>query len=199
MKAKFFLSTKNAHKLEEFKRIFEPMGIELISENELGEPLPEVEESGASFEENALLKARAGCEHTGLPTVADDTGLCVEALGGAPGVYSARYAGVHGDSRANNRKLLTELSGLPREKRGAYFECSVACAFPDGREFTVGGRCDGFIADSESGKNGFGYDTLFVSELGRFSELTGEQKDSVSHRGRALRALREKLESYISE
>ena len=198
---KFFIATKNGHKVEEFKRIFEPLGIETVSEGELvgAGQAPEPEETGKTFSENALIKARAGCLFSGLPTVADDTGLCVAALSGAPGIYSARYAGVHGDSAANNEKLLKELKGVPESERGAYFECAVACVFPDGREFVVTGRCDGKIAEEAAGNGGFGYDCLFISEVGRFSLITGEKKDSVSHRGKALKAFSEKIGQYIGE
>ena len=160
---KFFLSSKNLHKIQEFSRIFSKLGIDLISEKDLENALPEVEESGADFEGNALIKARAGADFTGLPTVADDSGLCVGALNGAPGMLSARFAGEHGNSKANNIKLLNELEGYSKSERTAEFVCVIACVFPDGREFTVRGECKGYIDFKESGKEGIGYDPLFIS------------------------------------
>lgn len=194
---KFFIATKNAHKVIEFKRILEPMGIEVLCESDLGFDLTDVEEDGTTFEENALIKASAACEQTGYVSLADDSGLCVDALGGAPGIFSARYCGVHGNDKENNRKLLRELEGVPFDERTARFVSAVACVFPDGRKFTVTGKCEGKIDFEEKGENGFGYDPLFVGEIGCFGLATAEQKDSVSHRGRALKQLREELKNYI--
>lgn len=194
---KFFIATKNAHKVIEFKRILEPMGIEVLCESDLGFDLTDVEEDGTTFEENALIKASAACEQTGYVSLADDSGLCVDALGGAPGIFSARYCGVHGNDKENNRKLLRELDGVPFDERTARFVSAVACVFPDGRKFTVTGKCEGKIDFEEKGENGFGYDPLFVGEIGCFGLATAEQKDSVSHRGRALKQLREELKNYI--
>lgn len=194
---RFFVATKNSGKIREFKRILGELGIEILTGNDLKDPLPDVVEDGETFADNALIKARAGAAFTGLPTVADDSGLCVDALSGAPGVLSARYAGEHGDDKANNEKLLKELSGVPAEKRTAHYMCVIACAFPDGREFTVSGRCDGIIDFSESGTGGFGYDPLFIGEIGKFSEVTAAQKDAVSHRGKAIRLFTEKIGEYL--
>lgn len=194
---KFFLSSKNLHKIQEFSRIFSKLGIDLISEKDLENALPEVEESGADFEENALIKARAGADFTGLPTVADDSGLCVGALNGAPGMLSARFAGEHGNSKANNIKLLNELEGYSKNERTAEFVCVIACVFPDGREFTVRGECKGYIDFKESGKEGFGYDPLFISEVGKFSEIPAELKDKVSHRGKAIKKFESKIKEYL--
>ena len=194
---KFFIATKNAHKVIEFKRILEPMGIEVLCESDLSFSLPDVEEDGTTFEENALIKASAACEQTGYVSLADDSGLCVDALDGAPGIYSARYSGVHGDDKENNKKLLRELQGVPFEKRTARFVSAVACVFPDGRKFTVTGKCEGNIDFEEHGENGFGYDPLFVGEIGNFGLATAAQKDSVSHRGKALLMLRDELKKYI--
>ena len=190
---KIFIATKNLKKLEELRRILVPMGFDVLSERDLEKPLEEVEETGATFEENALLKASAGLQETGYISVADDSGLCVDYLDGAPGVYSARYSGEHGNDEMNNIKILKELEGVPKEKRGAKFVSAIACVFPDGRSFTVRGECHGYIAFEESGNGGFGYDPLFIGELGCFGELTPEQKDSVSHRGKSLRLLKEEL------
>lgn len=194
---KIFIATKNLKKLEELRRILVPMGFDVLSERDLEKPLEEVEETGATFEENALLKASAGLQETGYISVADDSGLCVDYLDGAPGVYSARYSGEHGNDEMNNIKILKELEGVPKEKRGAKFVSAIACVFPDGRSFTVRGECHGYIAFEESGNGGFGYDPLFIGELGCFGELTPEQKDSVSHRGKSLRLFKEELKKYI--
>lgn len=194
---KIFIATKNLKKLEELSRILKPMGFEVICERDLEKPLAEVEETGTTFEENALLKANAGLHETGYISVADDSGLCVDRLGGAPGVYSARYSGEHGNDEMNNQKILSELSGVPIEERGAKFVSAIACVFPDGRSFTVRGECHGYIAFEESGNGGFGYDPLFIGELGCFGELTPEQKDSISHRGKSLKLFREELKKYI--
>lgn len=194
---KIFVATKNLKKLEELKRILVPMGFEVLCEKDLENPLSEVEETGTTFEENALLKAKAGLKETGLISVADDSGLCVDYLGGAPGVYSARYSGEHGNDEENNRKVLRELEGVPMEKRTAYYVAAIACVFPDGRQFTVRGECHGHIAFEESGNCGFGYDPMFISEKGCFGHLSAEEKDSISHRGKALRLLEQELKKYI--
>ena len=194
---KFILATKNLKKLKELRRIQLPLGHEVISEGDLQKPLAEVVEDADSFEGNALLKARAARKQTGLAAVADDSGLCVDYLDGAPGVYSARYAGEGKDDEQNNEKLLNALKGLPKEKRTARYVSAIAVVFPDGREFTVRGTCEGYIADHREGKNGFGYDPLFVGELGCFGLLTDSEKDSISHRGRALAKMVEELKNYI--
>lgn len=194
----FFVATKNEGKKKELLRILKPLGIDVISEKDLKEPLPDVIENGNTFEENALIKARFACKATALPSVADDSGLCVDALDGAPGIYTARFAGEPSDSARNNEKLLSVMKDVPENKRTARFVSAVACVFPDGREFTVRGECEGKIAFSLSGDKGFGYDPLFISELGCFGEISDEQKDSISHRARALKLLQKKLsEEYI--
>lgn len=193
----FFLATKNPAKIREFTRMCEPLGLHILSERDLKKPLTDVEETGTTFEENALLKAEAGAKETGLPTVADDSGLCVDALDGAPGIFSARFAGSHGDDAANRKKLLDLLKEVPEEKRTAYYECAMACVFPDGRNFTVRGFCKGKIAFDERGTNGFGYDSVFLSEIGRLSEVSNEEKDAVSHRGEALAAFLKKVKEYL--
>ena len=196
---KFFIATKNKHKLVEFRRILLPLGIDIIGEDDLDFELEDVEETGTTFEENALLKASAACRETGYPAFADDSGLCVDALDGAPGVFSARYCGRHGDDAANNRKLLAELDGVPYEQRTARYVAAIACVFPDGRNFVVRGTCEGHIDFEEHGGNGFGYDPMFISEIGCFGEVSAEEKDSISHRARALLKVKEELKNYISE
>lgn len=192
-----FIATKNHNKLKELERILKPMGFEVLSENDLEKPLPEVEETGTTYEENALLKAHSGFEVTGLMTVADDSGLSVDILDGAPGLYSARYSGTGATYASNNEKLLAALKDVPREKRTATFVSAIACVFPDGREFTVRGECKGYVAEKCSGEGGFGYDPLFVCEAGCYAEMTPEEKDRVSHRGNALRAFKAELQKYI--
>jgi XTP/dITP diphosphohydrolase len=196
---KVFIATKNLKKLEELSRILVPMGFEVICEKDLDSPLEEIEETGTTFEENAILKAKAGLLRTGYMSVADDSGICVDYLDGAPGIYSARYSGGHGNDEKNNLKILKELEGVPMEKRTAYYVAAIACVFPDGREFTVRGECHGHIAFEEKGTNGFGYDPLFISEIGCFGLVSAEEKDKVSHRGRALVKFREELLKYIEE
>ena len=195
---KIFIATKNAKKLKELKRILEPMGFTVLCEKDLDKPFLDAVEDGTTFEENALIKAKSGLSQTGYISVADDSGICVDYLDGAPGIFSARYSGEHGNDKQNNDKLLKELENVPMEKRTAYYVAAIACVFPDGREFTVRGECHGHIAFSEQeGEGGFGYDPLFISEIGPFSQVTDEQKDAVSHRGRALIKFKEKLMEYI--
>lgn len=194
---KFFLATKNRHKVQEFKRILSSLGIEIISEADLDIPLCDVEETGSTFEENAFLKAESAMKELGLPSIADDSGLCVDYLSGAPGIYSARFAGENANDSANNKKLLNLLDGVDLEKRTAKFVCVIACVFPDGKRFSVLGDCKGYIALKPDGENGFGYDPLFVTELGCFGKLSGEQKDLISHRGNALKKFAEKVREYI--
>ncbi len=184
---KIVAATGNPHKLKEIREIL--CGFEIVSEAEAGF-FGEVEENGSTFLENALLKARAVSKATGLAALADDSGLCVEALGGAPGIYSARYSG-GGD--AANRALL--LKNLQEKERRAYFCCAAALVYPNGKEIVAEGRTYGTIVHESRGEGGFGYDSLFLSDdLGvTFAEADEAAKNSVSHRGRALRALAEKL------
>ena len=193
---KIFIATKNQKKLIELTRILIPFGFEVLSEKDLDSPLEEIEETGTTFRENALLKAKAGLLRTGYISVADDSGICVDYLNGAPGIFSARYSG--GNDEDNNDKLLNELEGVTAQNRGAHYTAAIACVFPDGREFTVEGKCYGKIAfERQTGNGGFGYDPLFISEKGPFSQLTAEEKDSISHRGQALRLFKEELKKYI--
>ena len=193
---KFFIASKNKHKIAEFVRILEPMNIDVISEADLSKPLIEVEETGKTFEENAFLKANCAMLETGLPSIADDSGLCVDYLDGAPGIYSARFAGEPTD---NKKKLLALLKDVPQEQRGAHFTSSIVCVFPNGDRITAEGICEGYIATDYIGNNGFGYDPLFISKLGSFGEISGEAKDSISHRGVALRIFADKLSDYFKE
>lgn len=156
--------------------------------------LPPVIEDGTTFLENARKKARAAAAATGLPTIGEDSGLEVDALGGAPGIFSARYAGERATDRENNEKLLREMRGIPQGKRGARYRCVAVLAFPDGREEVAEGACEGEIAFAPKGSGGFGYDPIFLLPSGRMmAELSPPEKDAISHRGKALRKTREKL------
>ena len=185
------VATHNPGKIKEFERILRPLSVSVRTAE-----LSEVEETGATFEENALLKARAACRETGLPAVADDSGLAVDALGGAPGVYSARYAGPGAADAQRIEKLLRALRDVPMERRGAKFVCAVCCAFPNGDVVTARGECGGSVAFAPRGEGGFGYDPVFLIGEKSFGELSAGEKDRISHRGRALRAFAEKLKEY---
>ena len=192
---KLVLASKNKKKLVEMNEILSHLGTEVCSEAEAGVDV-EVEETGTTFEENSLLKARAVMEASGLPAIADDSGLCVDALNGAPGLYSARYGGLD-DDVARYRLLLENLRGAGT--RAAHFHTSVVCCFPNGNVLEAEGDCHGTIAYAPQGENGFGYDPVFfVPELRKtFAQLTPEEKNAISHRGVALRAFGEKLKEYM--
>ena len=192
------LASNNKGKLLEIKALCEPFGIKVRTASELGFT-EDVEETGDTFEDNARLKAVAVAEALGRPALADDSGLVVDALGGAPGVHSARYAGEHDDA-ANNRKLLAEVAKVPEEKRQAAFVCSMICRKPDGAEIKAEGRLEGVITLDPAGENGFGYDPVFLlPEKGLTSaQISREEKNAVSHRGNALRALMEKLPGFLA-
>lgn len=208
----FLIATSNQHKKEEFERILSPLGITIKTSKELGIELPEVEETGTTFEENAVLKAESGCKVSGYPTLADDSGLCIDYLDGAPGIYSARYSnpdGENADDKENNKKVLRELEGVPLEKRSAHYVCAVACVFPDGKEIVARGECHGHVGFEERGTNGFGYDPMILINLEEgavenkapgemtFGEISPEDNDKVSHRSRALHKLYEKLKDEV--
>jgi XTP/dITP diphosphohydrolase len=186
---KLLIATRNRHKLDEIRAILSVPGLELLAAGDLP-GMPDVEEDGATFPENAAKKARQLCDASGLWTLGDDSGLEVDALDGAPGVLSARYAGAHGDDAGNNRKLLADLEGVA--DRGAQFRCAVALAAPDGRTWGVDGVCRGHLLTAPRGTGGFGYDPLFVPDghTQTFAELSGPQKNRISHRARALAAAR---------
>ena len=189
---KLILASNNAHKLVEIRAILGSEFDEILSMKEAG-IVHETVEDGSTFLENAEKKAREIMEISGCCALADDSGLCVEALGGAPGIFSARYAGEHGDDKANNRKLLRELEGV--EDRRAHFACAMVLVRPDGSVVRAEGRMDGVIAFEESGENGFGYDPLFyLPERGcTNAQLSPEEKNAISHRANALHALVKKL------
>lgn len=193
---KFVIASHNQKKIAEMNAILGALGIEFTAQP--GDA-PEPEETGTVFEENALIKARAACAFTGLPAVADDSGLCVDALDGAPGVYSARYCA--GDDKDRNAFLLKNMEAVPDGKRQARFVSAIACVFPNGDELVVRGECEGEILRAAHGAGGFGYDPLFfVKEFDcTFGELPQEIKNQVSHRARALQKMKETLGDYYAE
>ena len=190
---KLVLASRNKKKIEELRTLLceEFENVEILSLDDVG-ITDEIEEDGVTFEENALIKARVAAT-SGYIGVGDDSGLCVEALGGAPGIYSARYAGEHGNDPKNNALLLEKLKNVPDEQRTARFVCTVCCTYPDGREIVVTGKCEGKIGYEPKGEGGFGYDPVFMVGDKSFAELTSEEKDKISHRGNALKALAEAL------
>lgn len=193
----FILATNNMKKLAEMQRILSPLGINVVAAKMLGKQLEDVEEDGKTFEDNAKLKARAACKEMNMPAIADDSGLCVDYLDGAPGIFSARFAGEHGNDEKNNDLLLEKLDGVPLEKRTAHYVCAICCTFPDGREIVVRGECNGVIGFERDGHEGFGYDPLFLVDGKAFGRYTAEEKDKISHRGNALRLLTKELEKII--
>jgi len=197
---KFVLASKNKHKLAELQAIFAPYGIELVLQSELGLDL-DVAETGTTFLENARLKAEAVMQASGLPAIADDSGLVVDALDGAPGVYSARYGGEGCKSDTDrNTLLLRNLQGVPEAARTARFVCCICCRFPDGREVVGQGSCEGRITDTPAGEQGFGYDPIFYvpSEGCTFAQIPAERKNSLSHRGRAIQDFYAKVQKEIT-
>jgi len=197
---KLVLATRNEGKVRELRRMLEGLDVEVSSLADHPE-VPEVVEDGETFLDNARKKARAVCEVTGRAALADDSGLVVEALGGEPGVRSARYAGRQGDHEANNRKLMREMEGVPDGERQAAFVCVMVLAIPGGEEYDVEGRCEGEIARELKGEGGFGFDPLFFvpSEGKTMAELPMERKNSISHRGQALRNICGILQRIIAE
>lgn len=193
----FILASNNKKKLAEMQRILAPLGINVVTAKMLGKTLTDVVEDGETFEENARIKAVAACKEMNMPAIADDSGLCVDYLGGAPGIFSARFSGEHGNDEANNDLLLEKLEGVPMEQRTAYYVCAICCVFPDGREITVRGECHGNIGFERDGNEGFGYDPLFIVDGRAFGRYTAQEKDRISHRGNALRALTIELEKII--
>ena len=193
MSHKLVLATRNQGKITEFRRILDalaPGAIELIGVDQFPD-LADVDETGSTFEENSLLKARYTCHATGLPAIADDSGLCVDALNGDPGIFSARWAGTHGNDQANLEKVLDQLKDVPDEKRTARFMCVASLVLPDGREQVAEGRFEGHILHAPVGENGFGYDPIFqpVGLSISSAQMSAEEKDLVSHRGKSLRSI----------
>ena len=194
---KLVLASKNKKKLVEMNDILSRLGVQVCSEAEAGVDV-EVEETGTTFEENSLLKARAVMEASGMPAIADDSGLCVDALGGAPGVYSARYGGEGLDDTGRYRLLLENMRG--QSPRTARFVSVITCCFPNGDVITARGECPGTIAFAPMGEGGFGYDPVFFlpERKKTFAQLTAEEKNEISHRGKALALFQEKLKAYLA-
>ncbi|MFJ9694172.1 RdgB/HAM1 family non-canonical purine NTP pyrophosphatase [Kitasatospora sp. NPDC101183] len=192
MSTRLILATRNQHKVAELRAILGEAGldVELVGADAYPE-IPDVPETGVTFAENALLKAHALAKATGLPAVADDSGLCVDVLSGAPGIFSARWSGKHGDDLANLDLLLAQLSDIAEPHRGAHFFCAAALALPDGTERVVEGRLLGTLRTAPAGTNGFGYDPILqpLGETRTCAEMTAEEKNAISHRGQAFRAL----------
>lgn len=193
----FLIATHNEGKRDEIQRILLPLGFRVLTADELGITLREAEETGKTFEENAMIKALSALEDSQMPCIADDSGLMVDALNGRPGVYTARYGGEELPFPEKISLLLEEMKDVPEDKRGAAFVSVIACVFPNGEKFTVRGECRGKIGFTPSGKDGFGFDPIFTydfqGEWKSFASLSAEEKDAVSHRGRSLALLREKL------
>jgi XTP/dITP diphosphohydrolase len=190
--ARLILATRNRGKLAELRRILAAAGVSAaVTDLDDAPGMPEVAETGRSFTDNALLKARAVAAFTGLPAVADDSGLCVDALNGMPGVLSARWSGSHGDDEANLQLLLAQLADVPAGERGAQFVCVAALVLPSGVEHLTEGTVRGQLTRSPRGSNGFGYDPIFVPDGFELTtaQMSAEEKDKISHRGKALRAL----------
>lgn len=191
---KIVLATHNQGKIREFTEAFHEIGWEVVPIRDVMD-LPGPEETGTTFEENALQKARAYAEAVHMPVLSDDSGIIADALGDRPGIYSARYAGHHGDDEANNQKLIADLAPYHGEERRGRYVCVVALVWPDGKAITAEGTCEGMIRDFYAGTGGFGYDPLFyLPQLGKtMAEISMEEKNKISHRGRALRALLAKI------
>ena len=194
----FLIATHNMKKRDELSRILKPVGVRALLAEEAGVDLTDVEETGTTFEENSLLKAKAVMEASGLPAIADDSGLCVDWLNGAPGIYSARYGGL-ADDKARYTLLLQNMRGAT--DRAAHFHTSIVCCFPGGEVLQADGDCHGTIAFAPRGEGGFGYDPIFnVPSLRKtFAQLTAEEKNAISHRGNALRAFAAELKHYMEK
>jgi len=192
----FAVATNNQKKLKEIQRILDSFGITAKTLKEL-DIETEIEENGTTFEENALIKAKTIAEISNLPTISDDSGLEVDALGGAPGVYTARFAGEHATDDENIDKLLAEMKDVEKEKRTARFVSAVCLCMPDGKNTVCRGSCEGWIGYERIGEGGFGYDPVFMVGDISYSQMAPQDKDAISHRGSALRQLKEKISQFI--
>ena len=201
MTIKVVIASRNEHKIDEMRRILNEAGLslDLVGIQEFPD-LPDVDETGTTFAENALLKAREICAFTGIPAIADDSGLCVDALGGMPGIFSARWAGTHGNDLANLQLLLAQISHVAPDRRTASFRCAAAIVMPSGAEEVVEGIMAGRLIDTPRGTNGFGYDPIFIAEGYSITtaEMDSANKDAISHRGRAIAALASTLAQLLS-
>ena len=195
----FIIATNNKKKLTEIKRILAPLGIVPVTASDKGIDLGDVEETGSTFAENAYIKAKAAFDICGLPVIADDSGLCVDALDGRPGIYSARYGGHDSPYSVKINMLLDEMKDVADNDRSAHFSCAVCCILRSGEVIAVEGRCNGKIAYEPSGDGGFGYDPIFTVDGKSFASLTDEEKDRLSHRGNALRMLYNELRERREE
>lgn len=193
----FLAATHNLGKRDEIQRILEHLGVRVLIDSELGLRLSEPVEDGATFEENAMIKALSAVKESGIPCVADDSGLVVDALDGRPGVYTARYGGEETPYPDKIRMLVAELEGVPEEKRTARFVSVAVCAFPDGRTVTARGEAEGVIGFEPYGAGGFGFDPIFYYNGKSFAAMDPDEKDAVSHRGASLRMLAEELERLL--
>ena len=193
---KIVLATKNKGKIREFREALSEIGWEGVSVSEIAE-VPDPEETGNTFLENAMQKATAYATALGMPVLSDDSGIIADILGDEPGIYSARYAGMHGDDEANNQKLIERLRPYSGDDRRAHYVCAVALVFPDGKSVTAEGTCEGILRDFYAGSGGFGYDPLFyLPQFGKtMAEISLEEKNKISHRGKALRKLIEKIKA----
>ncbi len=192
MSHRIVLATRNAKKLAELDRLLSSAGLDVqILGSDAFKDLPEIDETGQTFAENALIKAREVCQHTSLPAIADDSGLCVDALDGSPGVFSARWAGESANDENNLDLVLEQIVHVPDGQRGAYFACAAALVMPDGREFLVSGQVNGQLLRQRSGTGGFGYDPIFVPDgySVTTAQMSAQEKDAISHRGQAMREL----------
>lgn len=197
LQALVFAST-NKGKIKEMAALLEGTGIKLLSLGDIGFT-DTIEETGTTFEENARIKAKAVCDFCGLPAFSDDSGLCIDALDGAPGVYSARFLGETTPYDIKNRLVIEKLAGVVPEKRTARYECAVCCVFPQGGELVTHGVCEGTIGYEPRGNNGFGYDPIFCVGERSLAEFTDDEKNTVSHRGQAVRAFVQRLQEYVKE
>lgn len=196
---KFIIASKNQKKIDELSRILDSIGVKAVTEQELGITIPEVDETGTAFSENAYLKAKSACEASGLPAIADDSGLCVDALNGAPGIYSSRYSGENATSQSNNELLIENLKNVTKNERSAHFTCSICVLFPNNDRVVCEENCDGVIGFEPDGNGGFGYDPYFYVDGKSFASISKDEKDKISHRGKALRSLKVKLKEYLDD
>lgn len=196
---RFIIATNNPKKLIELERILAPLGINAVSPKQEGISLGDVEENGTTFKENSFIKADAACKKTNLPSIADDSGICVDFLDGAPGIFSARFGGENANDDDKNNLILEKLKDVPLEERNAHYTCAITCVFPNGNCIQVEEKCCGKIAFEPDGDGGFGYDPIFLYNGVSFGNFSSEEKDKVSHRGKALRALKKELIKYLEE